>query len=109
MLIARVEPNDVSFPQLRLHSLCSVEVGTNRSSANLAKSGLSPKHWTHAMSSLSAIINDIARSDMSRDALNKWEKFKLPRANDRIESLLDELRGVTDAEERKNGCGNSEG
>lgn len=38
-------------------------------------------------------IAKIAQSENNRDALNNWDKFRLPVAkNDRIEALLDRLR-----------------
>lgn len=50
------------------------------------------------MVSQSYFIKCIAESEMSRNALNSWEKFKLPPRNNRIENLLDKLRLIRLAE-----------
>lgn len=36
-------------------------------------------------------IADIARSEMSRKALNAWKQFRLPPSDDRIETLMKKL------------------
>lgn len=46
------------------------------------------------------LIADVARSEMSRNALNGWEKFKLPPSDRHIDSLLDKLRTTSDTKSK---------
>lgn len=43
------------------------------------------------MSSFARQLSQIAQSQMSRNALNNWEKFKLPLKSDEIDALLRRL------------------
>ncbi|SDG69021.1 hypothetical protein [Pelagibacterium luteolum] len=40
------------------------------------------------MSSFARQLSMIAKSEMSRNALNSWDKFKLPPQNEQIDALL---------------------
>lgn len=44
------------------------------------------------MPCLHTVIAKVARSEMSRNALNNWDKFKLPPNNARIDTLVEKLR-----------------
>lgn len=46
------------------------------------------------MTSIASRIPQIARSEMSRNALACWEKFKLPAPNPEINALLKQLESA---------------
>lgn len=44
------------------------------------------------MSSFARQLSQIAQSQMSRNALSSWDRFKLPPSNDQIDALLGQER-----------------
>lgn len=55
---------------------------------------MSTKQWVAA---------ELARSQMSRDALNAWKQFRLPPSDDHIETLVNKL-GATQRGNQLSDC-----